>query len=234
MPFGFGSGGVHDDTQHQGSAKRNTASGVKGIDAGSNLTPKTVMADIDAAILNAANGIGGLDAAGVLATAQIPVHAAAKHGADVPVIADTSFIAAGISRMVAVTGAWAVAGDASQTLFDVGLVTVAGLFCYNTAADGGECHFGEVALHPGTYAIDIYFAGRNDLGKVDIMIGATVIATLDHYVNSGPTVYDQSYSTNYVNAALKHGKLRFKVNGKNAASSSYQARISKCRIYRTA
>lgn len=62
MPFQVGNVATHDDGQHTGSAKRGTGLGVKGIDAGLNLTPKTVMADIDAAILNAANGIAGLDA----------------------------------------------------------------------------------------------------------------------------------------------------------------------------
>lgn len=75
-PFPGGTGGAHDDSQHQGSAKRNGASGVKGIDAASNLTPQVVMDDIDAAILNAANGIAGLNAAGQVAIANLPVNVA--------------------------------------------------------------------------------------------------------------------------------------------------------------
>lgn len=63
MPLQIGGVAVHDDRQHTGSAKRNAASGVKGIDASQNLTPKLVMADIDGAIQNAALGLATLDAA---------------------------------------------------------------------------------------------------------------------------------------------------------------------------
>lgn len=84
MPFGFGSGGIHDDNFHAGSAKRNTASGVKGIDATSNLFPKAVMADIDPGILNVASGIVGLTAANKIASSLILKDAVVDTNGDIP------------------------------------------------------------------------------------------------------------------------------------------------------
>jgi hypothetical protein len=55
---------IHDDNLHTGSAKRNAASGVKGIDASQNLTPKATLNDIGDGIfiLEAAlNHTGAID-----------------------------------------------------------------------------------------------------------------------------------------------------------------------------
>jgi hypothetical protein len=61
MPFQIGGVATHDDGQHIGSAKRGTASGVKGIDAGLNLDPKLVNADVDAAAAIAKTKLASLD-----------------------------------------------------------------------------------------------------------------------------------------------------------------------------
>jgi hypothetical protein len=86
MVFSSNSLTIHDDPLHTGSAKRNSASGVKGIDAGQLLTPKAVMADIDAAIINAANGIAGLDAsakfAGLFSTSASLTYIAGSYAGD--------------------------------------------------------------------------------------------------------------------------------------------------------
>lgn len=63
MPFGFGSGGAHDDNLHQGSAKKAIASGVASLDATAKVPDAQIAQAEFLANKGIANGYAGLDAA---------------------------------------------------------------------------------------------------------------------------------------------------------------------------
>lgn len=86
MPFPGGTQGAHDDGQHQGSAKRDAANGVAGLNASAKVPDANLESPVGthaaltsthggvlqtAAMKDVASGIAGLDASSLVAEAQL-------------------------------------------------------------------------------------------------------------------------------------------------------------------
>ena len=70
MPFAMGAQGTHDDSSHQGSAKRDVALGVAALDAVGQILATELPAVELTTNKDAASGYAGLDASSLLALAQ--------------------------------------------------------------------------------------------------------------------------------------------------------------------
>ncbi len=73
MPFAIGGGGAHDDTAHQGSAKKGVASGVASLDAASKVVQNPVSR-------GAASGVASLDASSKVIEDHVVVNPAYPGG----------------------------------------------------------------------------------------------------------------------------------------------------------
>jgi hypothetical protein len=211
---------IHSDELHITSAKRGTASGVKGIDAALALSPKLVLADIDAAVYNVASGIAGLDVNARIQDSKIPTKLL------------SSYWHASYDEMTVIQGSWQQYPESNQTDYDSSLTSQAGQANNGpSGANNDEVNFGSLALNAGTYKCVISFLKTNNYGIIEVLLGTTSIGTADSYA-AGPTYNNVAVFT-FSPTIRMSGNLRIKVSNKNGSSSGYYISLSRIELIRT-
>lgn len=124
----------------------------------------------------------------------------------------------------AVAGTWAWFADALQT--DYASVTEEGEGSYSntTSANLDEYKWSNIFLTKGTYKINITWLSWNDQGIAEVLFGTTSLGTQDMY--AAVTVYNQVWTITFTLATDQTADMRFRVNGKNDASSDYYVLFS--------
>ncbi len=258
MPFQIGSVAVHDDGQHTGSAKRDTASGVAGLnDGGDVIAPGNEVkltrdANNDIAISENQSGDWAITARRTAANTYTLYNNTAAGG---KIIQDSSMknIASGIAGLDAllgllahrtrngiggfgnnytqVAGTWSATSSASQTDWDDILLSAAG-FVVSQGNNLDEIKWPSVILNAGTYKIVIAYEKNNGAGILEVLHGTTSIGTQDTY--DAGAVFNQVVSFTYSPTARASADFRIRANGKNVASSGYYLDISRIEIFKTA
>jgi len=220
MVYSSNSLAVHDDTIHQTSAKRGTTSGVKGIDAALALSPKLVLADIDAAVYNVASGIAGLDANARIQASKMPTKLT------------NSYWHASYDENSVVQGSWSVNAAGLQEDYDPALINAAGYITNMTSpANGDEIDFGMLYLTAGTYKVSFATRKNTSYCIMEILLGSVSLGTFDEY--NAASLYNQVGTFTYSPSVAVSGNLRVKVSGKNGSSSDYILILSRLEIIRT-
>jgi len=134
------------------------------------------------------------------------------------------FIAGNGSTVVA--GTWASQSNITQQYIP--------FFTQNATShtDADEIKW-KVSLPKGTYTYYFYSVKDSNMGKVDLYVGTTKIASgIDLY--AGASAYNSvSTGTFSLTSDAENADFRIVVNGKNGASSSYCAYITACSFIRT-
>lgn len=139
---------------------------------------------------------------------------------------------ASFDEVTVVQGGWNQVVNAAQTDIDTALVGAGNLYRNSTGpANLDEVHFGSISLLAGTYKVIFAYTTANNRGIVEILIGTTLIGTVDTYSAGGVENVVSAFT--YSPTAPITGNLRFRVNGKNASSSAYNIVVSRLEIIRT-
>lgn len=131
----------------------------------------------------------------------------------------------------AVQGTWAWGANALQTFFASVMNEGAGSFVNTTNNDLDEYKWSNIFLTKGTYTITIYTIFALNRGIAEILFGTTSLATRDLY-NAG-FVYNQVWTITFTICADTTADMRFRCNGKNAASSDHYVDFSYFNIQKT-
>lgn len=132
----------------------------------------------------------------------------------------------------AVQGTWAWVADASQTNFASVTGEGAGVY-YNggTHTDLDEYKWSNIFLTKGTYKITIYHMTASNRGISEVLFGATSLGTKDLY--SAGDVYNQLWEISFTLTTNTTADMRFRCNGKNAASSDHNVDFSRFVLEKT-
>jgi len=134
-----------------------------------------------------------------------------------------------------VAGSWGTGAQAGQTDWD--------MLWYNNVEAGwrgnngsdtdlDEIKISSLNLNAGTYEIKVVVIKNTNAGILEVLHGAASLGTYDMY--AAAIAYNQVATFNYSPTVRTDADLRFRVNNKNASSSSYTLRISRIQIRKTA
>lgn len=131
----------------------------------------------------------------------------------------------------AVQGTWVWTTNANQTDFASVTGEGAGYFINNTTTNLDEYKWGNIFLTHGTYKITIIGVKAVNRGIHEVLFGNTSLGTKDGY--NAATLYNQLWEIPFTVTEDKTADMRFRVNGKNAASTGYYAEFSRYHIEKT-
>lgn len=134
---------------------------------------------------------------------------------------------------IAVAGTWAWSANALQTDFASVTGEAAGSFANVVGvADLDEYKWSSVFLAKGTYKATVTHITSSNRGIAQVLFGTSVLATKDCY--SAGAVYNVKWEITFVLTADTTADLRFRVNGKNAASTNYYVEFSRLEVEKVA
>lgn len=126
----------------------------------------------------------------------------------------------------ATSGTWAVAQN-SAGMFGGWVTNSAG------TANGDYIQWANVPMPAGTYTVALAAQKTTGSGILDILIDGVSLGTVDLYNGSTVTSY-YTATTSYAPSSTALVTVKLLLNGKNASSSGYLARISRLIFKRTA
>ncbi len=131
----------------------------------------------------------------------------------------------------AVQGTWVWGTGAGQTNFASVTGELAGTYYNSSNANSDEYKWANVFLTKGTYKITIIYMQNVARGIGEVLFGTTSLGTRDMY--AAAAVYNQLWEITFTLTADTTADLRFRVNGKNAASTGYIIHFSRFQIEKT-
>lgn len=250
---------IHDDTLHTGSAKRDTALGVAGLDSsgnvlalssqiiltrdvGNNVHIKERTSNEFCLIINRAssNDYSASIYEGAvwkrIQTESMKNVASGIAGLDAlkalqPPRTHNNVGSIG-NNYTAYNGIWVPVNYASQTDWDDALVSQPGLLDEVSGVQGISIDWNPIVLMAGTYVIKIVTMKGTYRGIMEVLHGATSLGTYDCY--AAATAYNQIATFNYSPTTSVSAPLRIQSTTKNAASTNYDIGFSRIEIFKTA
>ena len=143
-----------------------------------------------------------------------------------------SFIGGFGNNYTIVRGNWQNTNGASQTDWDIILVSQAGVIENIGATNLDEIKWSNIILNAGSYTIKVSTMKYNYCGILELLHGTTSIGTSDLY--NATVLYNQITTLTYSPVVRVTADFRLRANGKNASSTAYFIPFSRLEIIKTA